>query len=120
MRISDWSSDVCSSDLDSAVGVYETGDVLVLDQEVGTIEDVDLRDDVVRITMSIRDDVPLPADVTATIQATSVLGQRSLALFPSWSPALEASGVPTLASGDTIPPHLPAHPDHPHPTPTPP
>src|SRR3546814_5702200 len=69
VRISYWSSDVCSSDLDSAVGVYETGDVLVLDQEVGTIEDVDLRDDVVRITMSIRDDVPLPADVTATIQA---------------------------------------------------
>src|SRR3546814_8734194 len=103
MRISDWSSDVCSSDLDSAVGVYETGDVLVLDQEVGTIEDVDLRDDVVRITTSIRDDVPLPADVTATIQATSVLGERSIALFPSWSPELEASGVPKLADGDNIP-----------------
>src|SRR3546814_17369647 len=98
MRISDWSSDVCSAEFDSAVGVYETGDVLVLDQAVGTIEDVDLRDDVVRITMSIRDDVPLPADVTAPIQATSVLGERSIALLPSWSPELEASAVPKPAT----------------------
>lgn len=92
-----------TAEFDSAVGVYETGDVLVLDQEVGTIEDVDLRDDVVRITMSIRDDVPLPADVTATIQATSVLGERSIALFPSWSPELRAAGAPKLADGDNIP-----------------
>jgi virulence factor Mce-like protein len=92
-----------TAEFDSAVGVYETGDVLVLDQEVGTIEDVELRDDVVRITMSIRDDVPLPADVTATIQATSVLGERSIALSPSWSAELEAAGAPKLADGDNIP-----------------
>jgi len=92
-----------TAEFDSAVGVYETGDVLVLDQDVGTIEDVELRDDVVRITMSIRDDVPLPADVHATIQATSVLGERSIALFPSWSAELEEAGVPKLADGDTIP-----------------
>lgn len=92
-----------TAEFDSAVGIYETGDVLVLDQEVGTITDVDLRDDVVRITMSIRDDVPLPADVTATIQATSVLGERSIALFPSWSPELEEAGAPRLADGDNIP-----------------
>lgn len=92
-----------TAEFDSAVGVYETGDVLVLDQEVGTIEDVELRDDVVRITLSIRDDVPLPADVNATIQATSVLGERSIALFPSWSPELEAADAPKLADGDNIP-----------------
>jgi phospholipid/cholesterol/gamma-HCH transport system substrate-binding protein len=92
-----------TAEFDSAVGIYETGEVLVLDQEVGTIEDVELRDDVVRITISIRDDVPLPADVTATIQATSVLGERSIALFPSWSPELEAADAPKLADGDNIP-----------------
>jgi phospholipid/cholesterol/gamma-HCH transport system substrate-binding protein len=92
-----------TAEFDSAVGIYETGAVLVLDQEVGTIEDVELRDDVVRITMSVRDDVPLPADVTATIQATSVLGERSIALFPSWSAELEAAGAPKLADGDNIP-----------------
>lgn len=92
-----------TAEFDSAVGIYETGEVLVLDQEVGTIEDVELRDDVVRITMSIRDDVPLPADVTATIQATSVLGERSIALFPSWSPELEAADAAKLADGDNIP-----------------
>ena len=92
-----------TAEFDSAVGIYETGEVLVLDQEVGTITDVELRDNVVRITMSIRDDVPLPADVTATIQATSVLGERSIALFPSWSPELEAADAPKLADGDNIP-----------------
>jgi phospholipid/cholesterol/gamma-HCH transport system substrate-binding protein len=92
-----------TAEFESAVGVYETGAVLVLDQEVGTIQDVDLRDDVVLITMTIRDDVPLPADVHATIQATSVLGERSIALFPSWSPELEAAGAAKLADGDSIP-----------------
>jgi virulence factor Mce-like protein len=92
-----------TAEFDSAVGIYETGDVLVLGQAVGTIEDVELRDDLVRITMSIRDDVPLPADVTATIQATSVLGERSIALSPSWSPELEEAGAPRLADGDNIP-----------------
>ena len=92
-----------TAEFDSAVGVYETGDVLVLDQDVGTIQDVELLDDLVRITMRIRADVPLPADVNATIQATSVLGERSIALFPSWSAELESAGVVKLADGDTIP-----------------
>src|SRR3546814_11763633 len=65
--------------------------------------------------MSIRDDVPLPADVTATIQATSVLGERSIALFPSWSPELAASGVPKLADGDNIPRDRPEEPVEPDP-----
>ncbi len=92
-----------TAEFDAAVGVYETGDVVVLDQVIGTIDTVELRDDVVLVEMSIRDDVPLPADVQATIEAQTVLGERSITLFPAWSAELEAAGARTLEDGATIP-----------------
>lgn len=88
---------------DSAVGVYETSDVLSLDASIGNVEDVELTGDHVRVVLSLRDDVPLPADVHATIEAQTVLGERNVTLFPSWSAELEAAGAPRLADGDTIP-----------------
>ena len=88
---------------DSAVGVYETSDVLSLDAAIGTVEDVELTGDHVRVVLSLRDDVPLPADVHATIEAQTVLGERNVTLFPSWDAELEATGAPRLADGDTIP-----------------
>ncbi len=88
---------------DSAVGVYETSDVLSLDAAIGTVEDVELTGDNVRVVLSLRDDVPLPADVQATIEAQTVLGERNVTLFPAWSAELESSGAERLADGDTIP-----------------
>lgn len=87
----------------SAVGVYETSDVLSLDASIGTVKDVELTDDDVRIVLTLRDDIPLPADVQATIEAQTVLGERNVTLFPSWNADLEAAGAPKLADGDTIP-----------------
>lgn len=92
-----------SAIFESAVGVYETGDVLVLDRPVGTIEAVELDGDHVRVELRLRRDVPLPADVRASIEAQTVLGERSITLFPSWSAELDASGAPRLADGDAIP-----------------
>ena len=92
-----------TAEFDSAVGVYETGDVVVLDQVIGTVEEVELRDDAVLLEMSIRDDIPLPADVNATIEAQTVLGERSITLFPAWNPELEASGARKLEDGAHIP-----------------
>lgn len=88
---------------ESAVGVYETGDVLSLDRAIGTVKDVELADDDVQVVLSLRDDVPLPADVRATIEAQTVLGERNVTLFPSWNADLERAGAPKLADGDTIP-----------------
>lgn len=92
-----------TAEFDSAVGVYATGDVVVLDQVIGTVEEVELRDDAVVVEMSIRDDIPLPADVHATIEAQTVLGERSITLFPAWNAELEAAGADTLEDGDHIP-----------------
>lgn len=99
---------------DSAVGVYETGDVVVLDHPVGTVEEVDLDGDGVRVEMRVRRDVPLPADVHAAIESQTVLGERSIVLFPAWNAQLERSGAARLADGDVIPPErteLPVEPD---------
>ena len=87
----------------SAIGLYKTGNVLVLDHPIGTITNVVLEDTRVRVDMHIRDDVPLPADVHATIEATTVLGERSITLFPSWSPQLEAASTPRLQDHAVIP-----------------
>lgn len=87
----------------STVGVYETGDVLALDHPIGTVTDVRLEDTRVRVEMRIRDDVPLPRDVHATIEATTVLGERNITLFPSWNADLEAAGAPRLRDGAVIP-----------------
>lgn len=92
-----------TAEFDSAVGVYESGDVVVLDQVIGTVDEVELRDDAVVVEMSIRADIPLPADVHATIDAQTLLGERSITLFPSWNPELEAAGAGKLEDGARIP-----------------
>lgn len=88
---------------DSAVGIYETGDVLVLDQPVGEVQSIELFADRVEVEFTVRADVPLPSDVNAAIEAQSVLGERSIVLFPSWSESLEAAGAARLRDGDSIP-----------------
>ena len=94
---------VVSAAFDSAVGVYETGEVRVLDQRVGEIRSVELLDDRVVVELAIRGDVPLPADVQAVIEAQTVLGERSIALFPAWTEEDTVAGMPRLADGDLIP-----------------
>lgn len=89
---------------DDAVGIYESGDVLVLDRSVGSIEDIALDGDRVRVTLRVRRDIPLPADVTAAIGAQTVLGERSVTLSPPWNEELQAAGSARLRDGATIPP----------------
>lgn len=88
---------------DAAVGIYPSGDVVVLDQPVGTIEEVALDGDRVRVELRLRADVPLPADVRASIEAETVLGERRIVLSPSWNPQLAAADAARLAEGDVIP-----------------
>src|SRR3546814_2101169 len=45
MRISDWSSDVCSSDLHAAAATGGTGDVVAVQEDGATIAVVDAVDD---------------------------------------------------------------------------
>lgn len=88
---------------DSAIGVYPSGDVLVMGLPVGTVDDIDVEDTRVRVDLTIDGDVPLPADVNASIEAETVLGERNVSLFPAWSAALDAAGARQLADGAVIP-----------------
>ena len=88
---------------ESAVGVYDSSDVLVMGLPVGTVKEIAVEDNGIRMELVIDEGIPLPADVNATIEAETVLGERNVSLFPPWSAALEAAQAPTLAAGDTIP-----------------
>ena len=81
-----------------AVALYEGSQVQVMGADVGTVEDVRPDGDVIRVELSVRDDVPLPSDVRAAIVPLSLVGERNIVLFPAWQP-----GDDRLEDGADIP-----------------
>ena len=73
--------------------------VKVDDVTVGKITDVELKGYVAQVTMQLRNDTKLPDNAVATIQQTSLLGEKFVQLA---APASGAGPNP-LQSGDTIP-----------------
>ena len=66
-------------------GLYQGSTVTVLGVPVGHINQVDARGDHVRLTMRVRDDVTLPADVEAFVLNPSVISDRHLELGPAYT-----------------------------------
>jgi len=83
---------------DKAVSLYPRGDVKVLGLSSGKIKSVDVVGTQVRVRMRINQDVPLPADVQATIVPQSLIGERYVQLFPAWT-----NGQPRAPAGTVIP-----------------
>ena len=81
-----------------AVALYEGSQVQVMGADVGTVEDVSVDGDVIRVELSVQDDVPLPDDVQAAIVPLTLVGERNVVLFPAWQP-----GDERLADGADIP-----------------
>lgn len=81
-----------------AVALYEQSDVLVMGVKVGEVSDLAVDGDEIVVTMSIDRDVPLPADVTAAIAPSSLIGERNVVLGPAWRP-----GTPELEANAVIP-----------------
>ena len=71
-----------------AVALYEGSAVRVMGVDVGTITAIEIVDDGLRVSLSIDEDVPLPADVQASIVPQSVTYRRG---------ALTANPVPECA-----------------------
>lgn len=88
---------------DRTIGLYESGDVQVMGMAVGRVDSIEIEGTLVRVEMTIDDDVPLPADVRATIGQTQLIGERNVVLFPPWDAEKEASGAARLADGAVIP-----------------
>lgn len=74
-----------------AVSVFPSGDVRVLGLPAGTVREVEVEGDRVRIDMEIQEDVPVPADVAAQIIPQSLIGERYIQLSPAFEDGMEAA-----------------------------
>ena len=81
-----------------AVALYEGADVLVMGIDVGDVTGIDIVGGGIDVTMAVEEDVPLPADATAAIVPSSLIGERTVVLGPAWTKDDEK-----LADGDRIP-----------------
>ncbi|MDX6741354.1 MlaD family protein [Actinocorallia sp. A-T 12471] len=89
-----------TADFAKTPSLYEGSRVKVMGADVGTIDkiDVDEKNGGVKVTLSVRSDVPVPADARAAILATNTIGERNIVLYPAWK-----EGVPEIADGAVIP-----------------
>jgi phospholipid/cholesterol/gamma-HCH transport system substrate-binding protein len=81
-----------------AIALYPHSKVHVMGVNAGSVDRVTVQQGRVRVDMTIHDHVPLPQDVTATISALTVIGERNVTLGPPWHP-----GEPRIGDGYTIP-----------------
>ncbi len=81
-----------------AAGLFERSRVQTLGLDVGHVDAIEVAGDVIEVTLRIDPDVPLPADVTATIAPVSLIGERNVVLGPAYRP-----GTPQLEDGAHIP-----------------
>jgi virulence factor Mce-like protein len=81
----------------SAVGIYPGSDVRILGVPVGQVDAVTPTGKTVRITMSVQDDVKIPANVGAVQITPSVVSDRYVQLTPVYR------GGPMFPDGGTIP-----------------
>ncbi len=79
------------------VGLYEDNDVRVLGVEVGSVDSVEPRGDLVRVEMLVDREVRLPANAKAVIVAPSLVSDRYVQFTPAYT------GGPELAEGTVLP-----------------
>jgi virulence factor Mce-like protein len=80
------------------ISLYRGSDVRVLGLPAGNIDRIAIDGTRVRVEMTLRKDVPVPADVQATLIPVSLIGERYVQLFPAWT-----EGQPRAADGAVIP-----------------
>jgi phospholipid/cholesterol/gamma-HCH transport system substrate-binding protein len=80
----------------SAVGLYPGDDVRVVGVPVGTVDSIKPRASDVAVTMTVREDVKLPADARAIVIAPNLVSARFVQFTPAYT------GGPVLADGAQI------------------
>jgi phospholipid/cholesterol/gamma-HCH transport system substrate-binding protein len=80
----------------SAVGLYPGDDVRIVGVPVGTIDSIEPRAGDVKITMSVRDGIRVPADAKALVIAPNLVSARFVQLTPAYT------GGPVMADGAEI------------------
>ncbi|CAN5748714.1 MlaD family protein [soil metagenome] len=84
-------------ELPEAGGLYARGNVTYRGTEVGRVESVELTDTGVAAKLSLRSDMPIPADLDAQVHSVSAVGEQYVALLP------RNGNGPVLKEGDVIP-----------------
>ncbi len=88
----------------SAVGLYPGDDVRVIGVPVGTIDSIEPRASDVKITMTIKDGVKVPADAKALIIAPNLVSARFIQLTPAYTGgALMADGAEIALNRTAVP-----------------
>lgn len=82
--------------LSQAAGLYERANVTYRGTEVGIVKNVNLTDTGVEAVLSLKSDIPIPANLQADVHSNSAVGEQYIALSP-----LRGDG-PTLKNGDVI------------------
>jgi phospholipid/cholesterol/gamma-HCH transport system substrate-binding protein len=78
-------------------GLYARGNVTYRGVQVGRVESVDLTNDGVAATLSLKSDVSIPADLDAQVHSQSAVGEQFVELIP------RSGNGPVLKDGSTIP-----------------
>jgi phospholipid/cholesterol/gamma-HCH transport system substrate-binding protein len=79
-----------------AVGLYPGDDVRIVGVPVGRIDSIEPQPHAVRITMSVKDGVKVPADARAVIMAPNIVSARFIQLAPAYA------GGAVMANGATL------------------
>jgi phospholipid/cholesterol/gamma-HCH transport system substrate-binding protein len=72
-----------------AVSVFEASDVRVLGLQAGSVKEVEVQGDRVKVVMAVDDDVPVPDDLTAQIVPQSLIGERYIQLSPAFKEGMQ-------------------------------
>jgi phospholipid/cholesterol/gamma-HCH transport system substrate-binding protein len=83
---------------DKAISLYPQSSVKVLGLPAGRVTSVKVEGNRVRVRLRMNNDVPVPADVHATIVPLSLIGERYVQLFPAWT-----HGTRRAPAGGVIP-----------------
>ncbi len=82
---------------DRAVSVFPSSDVRVLGLPAGSVSDVVIDGDKVRIEMAVPADIKVPADATAQIVPQSLIGERYIQISPAFR-----TGMAAAKDGDVL------------------
>lgn len=77
--VRDPKQNVCAEFTDT-VGLYEGNSVTMLGVEVGTVSKIEALGDRMRVTLSVKDSVKLPADIAAVTMSSSIVTDRHVEL----------------------------------------
>ncbi|MCK8647101.1 MCE family protein [Mycobacterium colombiense] len=93
-------------ELPEAAGLYKTGNVLYRGTEVGRIQDVRLTNVGVSAVLSLRSDIPIPADLNAAVHSVTAVGEQYVELTPRSDSALLREGDVISRDRSSVPPDV--------------